>query len=955
MNLKRLIVASVALAALSPGVWADDVTDTYLTNAGFDDESSFATADVAGAKDINKMQSVSGWSAFTDAAGWVASATVPVGSTINVNGVTAPTKKMDGTVSGGVLGLAIGWGCNIGYTQSVTLSAGFYTLKYAAYNANTSATGIATNLFGFVPDEGTAIYGSETTFKSSTWTSEEIAFELTSETSGKISVGYQSLSGIGMSSAKSAKLFVDYVQLDFQSYWDVYSAQAQASIDKYDDANYAVEERKAITDILEKENPTDEDAFKVKDLIEPFETAYLKDETAATKVVKDKYKYSYESILDTDLTKWEKDDFITNTADQHWSGASEYKYYEQSGSEWGGTSWKHHAEQSVTLPEGKYAMFIAARASSDVTSTMSVKVGDADVVTVKLPTEGSTGRGIDTSGNATFADDAVYANGTGRGWRYKYIEFETTGDNQTVVISFDASVENSTHQWVSIANPLLYGTVHPNTIYLNKISSLVEELSVYEEKTLSASVWKTCSADIDTANKSTVDSEQSDLEALITSLTADIENAKASVELYDAVSAEVKKTETTLKNAYDDATGVVTKYQEEVKPVLTAISEGSFDDATDQYTAIKAARVAAVLSQTQDCANLTLALENPSFEDGAYSGWTVNRNTTGSFSEYKIVNQNPVNGTYVLNAWCNQINYINVLQYVTLPAGKYTLSASARTGVDPVSTSAMQVRTYINGAMASHSEGLTKTETFVAASSAWSLLSTTFNILDETKVEVGFYSKGKNVNGNQAGWFQLDDFQLIRLSDPDTKYTRTVSNEFGSLCLPHASSETSGIAKLYKITEITASSVTVEEQEEMALTAGAPYLFQKEDDATEITVTYVGYPAPDAVSDDYLVGSLEESTVPTGNYVLQSDEFRKVDSEDFKLAANRAYLQGAKVPAEASASALRIGFGDNTATGISAVEALTSGKAEIYDLNGRKLNALRKGINIVNGVKVLVK
>jgi hypothetical protein len=44
-----------------------------------------------------------------------------------------------------------------------------------------------------------------------------------------------------------------------------------------------------------------------------------------------------------------------------------------------------------------------------------------------------------------------------------------------------------------------------------------------------------------------------------------------------------------------------------------------------------------------------------------------------------------------------------------------------------------------------------------------------------------------------------------------------------------------------------------------------------------------------------------------------------------------------------------------TTTGIEAVEALTSGKAEIYDLNGRKLNKLQKGVNIVNGVKVYVK
>jgi hypothetical protein len=157
------------------------------------------------------------------------------------------------------------------------------------------------------------------------------------------------------------------------------------------------------------------------------------------------------------------------------------------------------------------------------------------------------------------------------------------------------------------------------------------------------------------------------------------------------------------------------------------------------------------------------------------------------------------------------------------------------------------------------------------------------------------------------------------------------------------------------VKEITSSTVTIEEQESTALTAGVPYIFKKESDAEQITVTYTGNPVPDAVSDDYLVGSLSSFTVPVGNYVLQSDEFRKVATENFAGTANRAYLNGDKVPAAASESALRISFGDETTTAIDAVEALTSGKAEIYDLSGRKQSTLRKGINIVNGVKIIVK
>lgn len=111
-------------------------------------------------------------------------------------------------------------------------------------------------------------------------------------------------------------------------------------------------------------------------------------------------------------------------------------------------------------------------------------------------------------------------------------------------------------------------------------------------------------------------------------------------------------------------------------------------------------------------------------------------------------------------------------------------------------------------------------------------------------------------------------------------------------------------------------------------------------------------------STGYLYGVAEggKTSAPLGSYVLQNqngnEKFFLVTEEtgDLKVSANRCYLQ---LPA-GKAGVKAISFpGD--ATAIDAINALVSGKAEIYDLQGRRLPALQKGINVVNGRKVMVK
>lgn len=109
----------------------------------------------------------------------------------------------------------------------------------------------------------------------------------------------------------------------------------------------------------------------------------------------------------------------------------------------------------------------------------------------------------------------------------------------------------------------------------------------------------------------------------------------------------------------------------------------------------------------------------------------------------------------------------------------------------------------------------------------------------------------------------------------------------------------------------------------------------------------------------WLTGVLEENDhVPSGSYILSKYNgrfaFYKVDGENVKEAQQyRCYLTiPADQPTAVSAFYLN---GEGETTGINTLLNGNNGETEIYDLSGKRLNHLQKGINIVNGQKVLVK
>ena len=95
------------------------------------------------------------------------------------------------------------------------------------------------------------------------------------------------------------------------------------------------------------------------------------------------------------------------------------------------------------------------------------------------------------------------------------------------------------------------------------------------------------------------------------------------------------------------------------------------------------------------------------------------------------------------------------------------------------------------------------------------------------------------------------------------------------------------------------------------------------------------------------------------NYMMQGGRFIKIKDEDesFKMPAHRAYLP-LLTTATSGAKSIVLLWDDDVVTGVETPEKVDYEPARdghVYSISGQRLSAPRKGINIINGRKVIVK
>lgn len=193
----------------------------------------------------------------------------------------------------------------------------------------------------------------------------------------------------------------------------------------------------------------------------------------------------------------------------------------------------------------------------------------------------------------------------------------------------------------------------------------------------------------------------------------------------------------------------------------------------------------------------------------------------------------------------------------------------------------------------------------------------------------------------------------------DGTYTRPMASTWGTLCLPYLiKSSDRNTCLFYKIETMEDDKVLLTEIPRGYILAGTPLVVRKKDDSQEDISIYSEHAmmstAPSNDNANPLKGTFSTTELTDDCYFIAKNQFRLVKNykgaaSGVKVAGFRAYLQPETTAGSKRADVLSIGI-DDEATGIESAEVidwLNNPSAEYYDLKGRRVEGLQKGINIV--------
>lgn len=251
----------------------------------------------------------------------------------------------------------------------------------------------------------------------------------------------------------------------------------------------------------------------------------------------------------------------------------------------------------------------------------------------------------------------------------------------------------------------------------------------------------------------------------------------------------------------------------------------------------------------------------------------------------------------------------------------------------------------------------------------------------------GYLTKKVGTNGNEiigaTGYaltidaLPLDDSKAYKLYEDcdvnDASYERQVKSEWATLCLPytiHPSSE-NNTCYFYTLKSVGAKSVELVRVEEGVIEAGQPVVVRKKNAEQTSFRVVSGTASPDekakAVTKPTnretghrLMGTFAPIELADDCYFIAKDLFRlvsdyKLAATGVKIAAYRAYIQP-EGTLEGGSAQLTIGVdeGTNQVDAATLVDLLNDTEAEYYDVQGRRIPQLQRGINIVKvGSKVM--
>ncbi len=251
----------------------------------------------------------------------------------------------------------------------------------------------------------------------------------------------------------------------------------------------------------------------------------------------------------------------------------------------------------------------------------------------------------------------------------------------------------------------------------------------------------------------------------------------------------------------------------------------------------------------------------------------------------------------------------------------------------------------------------------------------------------GYLTKKVGTNGNEiigaTGYLltidalPLDDSKAYTLYEDcdvnNASYEREVKSEWATLCLPYTIQPSSedNTCYFYTLKSVGAKSVELMRVEEGVIEAGQPVVVRKKNAERTSFRVVSGTASPDekakAVTKPTnretghrLMGTFAPIVLADDCYFIAKDLFRLVSdykpaAKGVKIAAYRAYIQPDATQKGGSAQ-LTIGVdeGTNQVDDATLVDLLNDTEAEYYDVQGRRIPQLQRGINIVKvGSKVM--
>lgn len=265
----------------------------------------------------------------------------------------------------------------------------------------------------------------------------------------------------------------------------------------------------------------------------------------------------------------------------------------------------------------------------------------------------------------------------------------------------------------------------------------------------------------------------------------------------------------------------------------------------------------------------------------------------------------------------------------------------------------------------------------------------------------GYLTKKVGTNGNEiigaTGYpltidaLPLDDSKAYKLSEDcdvnDASYERQVKSEWATLCLPYTilPSSEANTCYFYTLKSVGTESVELVRVEEGVIEAGQPVVVRKKNAEQTSFCVVSGTASPDekakavtepktgengqqnaasgeqnTASGPRLIGTFAPIELKDDCYFIAKDQFRlvrdyKPAAKGVKIAAYRAYIQP-DVTQKGGSAQLTIGVDEGTSQVDAAtlVDLLNDTEAEYYDVQGRRIPQLQRGINIVKvGSKVM--